>query len=79
VGHEATARCTSKVHSPSDLCAEPGCFDRVFLQFNKDRMAGHTPDLQSVGISYMYGGKWVTNKSHATGRGDEFPGSGRTS
>ena len=51
---------------------EPGCFDQVFLQFMKDSMAGHTPNLQSVGISYMYGGFWVPNKSHAMGSGNEF-------
>jgi hypothetical protein len=51
---------------------EPGCFDRVFLQFNKDSMAGRTPNAQSIGISYMYQGKWVPNKSHAMGSGDEF-------
>jgi hypothetical protein len=51
---------------------EPGCFDQVFLQFIKDSMAGRTPNVQSVGISYMYGGFWVPNKSHAMGTGDEF-------
>jgi hypothetical protein len=51
---------------------EPGCFDRVFLQFNKDSMAGRTPDVQKIGISYMYGGKWVPNNSHAMGSGEEF-------
>jgi hypothetical protein len=51
---------------------EPGCFDQVFLQFIKDSMAGHTPNVQSVGISYMYGGFWVPNKSHAMGSGNEF-------
>jgi len=51
---------------------EPGCFDQVFLQFMKDSMAGHTPNVQSVGISYMYGGFWVPNKSHAMGSGNEF-------
>ena len=34
---------------------EPGCFDQVFLQFIKDSVASRTPDVQSVGISYMYG------------------------
>ena len=33
---------------------EPGCFDQVFLQFIKDSMAGRAPNVQSVGISYMY-------------------------
>ena len=51
---------------------EPGCFDQVFLQFIKDSMAGRTPNVQRIGISYMYGGKWVPNKSHAMGSGAEF-------
>jgi hypothetical protein len=51
---------------------EPGCFDQVFLQFIKDSLAGRTPNVGSLGISYMYGGKWVPNKSHAMGSGDEF-------
>src|SRR6202050_487466 len=36
--------------SPHD---EPGCFDQVFLQFIKDSIAGRTPNVQSVGISYL--------------------------
>ena len=51
---------------------EPGCFDQVFLQFIKDTAAGRTPNVQRVGISYMYGGKWVPNQSHAMGNGNEF-------
>jgi hypothetical protein len=51
---------------------EPGCFDQVFLQFIQDSSAGRTPNVQSVGISYMYLGKWLPNKSHAMGSGDEF-------
>jgi hypothetical protein len=51
---------------------DPGCFDQVFLQFVKDSKAGRTPNVQSVGISYMYGGFWVPNKSHAMGSGNEF-------
>jgi hypothetical protein len=57
---------------PGAAHAEPGCFDQVFLQFIKDTTAGRTPSVQSVGISYMYGGKWVPNKSHAMGSGNEF-------
>jgi len=38
---------------------EPGCYDQVFLQFIKDSTAGLTPNVQRIGISYMYGGKWV--------------------
>ena len=57
---------------PGDPHDEPGCFDQVFLQFIKDSLAGRTPDVRSVGISYMYVGKWVPNKSHAMGGGNEF-------
>jgi hypothetical protein len=57
---------------PTGAHDEPGCFDQVFLQFIKDSIAGGTPNVQSVGISYMYGGFWVPNKSHAMGSGDEF-------
>jgi hypothetical protein len=57
---------------PEGAHDEPGCYDQVFLQFLKDSIAGRTPNLQSVGISYMYGGKWVPNKSHAMGSGNEF-------
>jgi hypothetical protein len=58
--------------APGGAHDEPGCFDQVFLQFIKDSIAGRTPNVQSLGISYMYGGFWVPNKSHAMGGGDEF-------
>jgi hypothetical protein len=51
---------------------EAGCFDHIFLQIIKDRLAGRRPDVWSVGISYLYVGKWLPNESHATGSGDEF-------
>ena len=57
---------------PEGAHDEPGCFDQVFLQFIKDSIASRTPDVQSVGISYMYGGYWVPNKSYAMGSGNEF-------
>ena len=57
---------------PGAAHEEPGCFDQAFLQFMKDSMVGRTPDVQSVGISYMYGGFWIPNKSHAMRSGDEF-------
>ena len=38
----------------------------------KDSIAGRTPNVQSIGVSYMYGGFWVPNKSHAMGSGNEF-------
>jgi hypothetical protein len=51
---------------------EPGCYDQVFLQFYKDTHAGRAPNVQNVGVSYMYMGKWVPNMSHAMGSGNEF-------
>jgi hypothetical protein len=57
---------------PKATHPEPGCFDKVFLAFIQDSLAGRTPDVHSVGISYMYEGKWVPNKSHALGSGAEF-------
>jgi hypothetical protein len=41
---------------------EPGCFDRVFLQWMKDGLSGRTPHIDTIGISYMYLGAWVPNK-----------------
>lgn len=57
---------------PEGTDDEPGCFDQVFLEFLKDSIAGRTPNVQRIGISYMYSGKWVPNKSHARGSGNEF-------
>lgn len=38
---------------------EPGCFDHVFFQWMKDSLAGRTPHIDRIGISYMYVGAWV--------------------
>ncbi|MFZ0581507.1 MAG: hypothetical protein WAN72_03315 [Candidatus Acidiferrales bacterium] len=57
---------------PKATHPEPGCFDKVFLAFMQDTLAGRTPDVHSVGISYMYEGKWVPNKSRAIASGAEF-------
>jgi hypothetical protein len=51
---------------------EAGCFDHVFVQFVKDSMSGRTPNVHSLGISYMYGGYWVPNKSRTMGSGNEY-------
>ncbi len=49
---------------------EPGCFDRVFFQWMKDSMAGRTPHIDRIDISYMYRGAWV--KSAKDPSGQEF-------
>ena len=43
----------------SPLHDEPGCFDRVFMQWLKDGLAGRTPHINAVGIAYMYKGQFV--------------------
>jgi hypothetical protein len=51
---------------------EPACFDPTFLSWIQDTLAGRMPHVDRIGISYMYGGAWVPNKSHAMGSGNEF-------
>ena len=47
---------------------EPGCFDPVFLQWIQDSLAGRTPRIDRIGISYMYLGAW----SKSGKGGEEF-------
>jgi hypothetical protein len=47
---------------------EPGCFDPTFMQWMKDSLAGREPHVDRIGISYMYAGAWVPDKS-AEGHG----------
>jgi hypothetical protein len=37
---------------------EPGCFDPVFLRWIQGSIAGRTPQIDRIGISYMYLGAW---------------------
>jgi hypothetical protein len=41
---------------------EPGCFDKVFMQFMRQSLAGEEPHVDRLGISYMYMGAWVPDK-----------------
>jgi hypothetical protein len=43
---------------------EPGCYDPAFFTWIKDTLAGRTPHLDRVGMSYMYAGKWLATKDH---------------
>jgi hypothetical protein len=47
---------------------EPGCFDAVFLQWIQDSLAGRTPRIDRIGISYMYLGAWAQSRK----AGEEF-------
>jgi hypothetical protein len=52
---------------------EPGCFDPAFIQWIKDSLAGKKPHIETVGISYMYGGAWVPNLSGPGAKTQDFP------
>jgi len=41
---------------------EPGCYDPVFLRWMQDSLAGRTPHIDRIGISYMYLGLWKPSK-----------------
>ena len=46
---------------------EPGCFDSVFLRWIQDSLAGRTPHIDRIGISYMYFGAWQPAKDGSAG------------
>ena len=47
---------------------EPGCYDPVFLRWMQDSLAGRTPHIDRIGISYMYIGAWAKSRKG----GEEF-------
>ena len=51
---------------------EPGCFDKVFMQFMKDGLAGRTPQINAIGISYMYKGAVVRKPGETDQSKPEF-------
>jgi hypothetical protein len=44
---------------------EPACFDPVFLRWIEDSLAGRTPQIDRIGISYMYFGAWQSKDGSA--------------
>jgi hypothetical protein len=48
---------------------EPGCYDPTFLRAMEDSLAGRTPHIDRIGISYMYLGLWKWAKG---GSGRDF-------
>jgi hypothetical protein len=48
---------------------EPGCFDVIFLRWIQDSLAGRTPQIDRIGISYMYFGAWQSKDGSS---GHEF-------
>jgi hypothetical protein len=55
---------------PGNPHDEPGCFDRVFMQWIKDGLAGRAGHIDRIGIAYMYVGAWVPHQAAPT----ESPG-----
>lgn len=51
---------------------EPGCFDKVFMQFMKDGLAGRAPQINAIGISYMYKGAFVRKPGETDQSKPEF-------
>jgi hypothetical protein len=47
---------------------EPGCFDPIFFQWMKDSIAGRTPQIDRIGIAYMYLGAWVKPAKGSSGQ-----------
>ena len=46
---------------------EPGCYDSRFLRAMQDSIAGRTPNIDRIGISYMYLGAWKPMKGGPSG------------
>ena len=46
---------------------EPGCYDPIFLQWTQDSLAGRTPHIDRIGVSYMYLGLWKFAKDGTSG------------
>jgi hypothetical protein len=63
----------SHVHShktPSEYRHdEPACFDPIFMRWIEDSLAGRTPQIDRIGISYMYFGAWQSKDGSS---GHEF-------
>ena len=51
---------------------EPGCFDRVFMQWITDGLAGRAAHIDRVGIAYMYAGAWVPHQAAPTESPDKY-------
>jgi hypothetical protein len=51
---------------------EPGCFDKVFLSWIQQSLAGQEPKIDHIGIAYMYVGAFVPNESKAVTSNADF-------
>jgi hypothetical protein len=46
---------------------ESGCYDPIFLRAMQDSIAGRTPHIDRIGLSYMYLGAWKPAKGGSSG------------
>jgi hypothetical protein len=57
---------------PGNPHDEPGCFDRAFMQWIRDGLAGRTAHIDRIGIAYMYLGAWVPHQAAPTESPNEY-------
>jgi len=51
---------------------EPGCFDRVFLEWLREGLAGRAAHIDRIGIAYMYVGAWVPHQNAPSESPDKY-------
>ena len=51
---------------------EPGCFDKTFLKWIQESLAGQEPKIDRIGIAYMYVGAFVPNASKSATTNTDF-------
>jgi hypothetical protein len=69
---KGTSEWTCLPGAPGYPHDEPGCFDRVFMQWIKDGLAGRAAHIDRIGIAYMYVGAWVPHQAAPTESPDKY-------
>ena len=69
---KGTSEWTCLPGIPGNPHDEPGCFDRAFMQWIKDGLAGRAAHIDRIGIAYMYVGAWVPHQAAPTESPDKY-------
>jgi hypothetical protein len=69
---KGTSEWTCVPTGPPYSHAQPGCYDRVFTQFITNSLAGRTPRINAIGISYMYKGEFARKPGETDQSKPEF-------
>jgi hypothetical protein len=69
---KGTSEWTCLPGIPGNPHDEPGCFDRVFIQWIKDGLAGRTAHIDRIGIAYMYVGAWRPHQGVPSEASDQY-------